>query len=190
MSDLTLGDKAPPFVLPSTEGRKIDLDEFRGIAHVVLYFYPKDDTPGCTKEACFFRDAITQFKQENAVILGVSLDEIDAHQRFIKKYFLPFPLLSDTDSLVSRAYGVYKLKSMYGRKFWGIERSTFLIDVQGFVRHLFRGVKVDGHIETVLAALKATMPAAMPKKEKTPKKLRSKLFKSPPKNPKSPPDKK
>ncbi|MBI3803788.1 MAG: thioredoxin-dependent thiol peroxidase [Nitrospirae bacterium] len=150
------GDEAPPFTLPSSEGKEIDLASYRGKRSVVLYFYPKDDTPGCTKEACFFRDAFSDFKKSKGVILGVSLDPLAAHEKFIKKYTLPFPLLSDADGAVSKAYGVYKLKNMYGRKFWGIERSTFVIDPDGKITHLFRRVKVESHIEEVLAALKAS----------------------------------
>lgn len=156
MDVLKPGDPAPNFTLPSTEGRDIDLRAFQGKSRVVLYFYPKDDTPGCTKEACFFRDAFSQFKKENAVILGVSLDPLEAHHKFTKKYALPFPLMSDAEGAVSKAYGVYKLKKMYGREFFGIERSTFVIDERGLIVQLFRGVKVDPHIEEVLSVLKTS----------------------------------
>lgn len=156
MDVLKPGDPAPNFTLPSTEGSDIDLRAFQGKSRVVLYFYPKDDTPGCTKEACFFRDAFPQFKKENAVILGVSLDPLEAHHKFMKKYALPFPLMSDAEGAVSKAYGVYKLKKMYGREFFGIERSTFVIDERGLIVQLFRGVKVDPHIEEVLSVLKTS----------------------------------
>ncbi|MDC4205044.1 MAG: thioredoxin-dependent thiol peroxidase [Candidatus Manganitrophus sp.] len=153
-SELKPGDDAPLFILPSSDGKKVDLTAYRGKSHVILYFYPKDDTPGCTKEACAFRDSFAELKKAKAVILGVSLDPLASHQKFVEKYALPFLLLSDTDAAVSKAYGVYKLKNMYGRKFWGIERSTFLIDPKGKVTHLFRRVKVDAHLDEVLSALK------------------------------------
>lgn len=153
-SELKPGDDAPLFILPSSDGKKVDLTSYRGKRHVILYFYPKDDTPGCTKEACAFRDSFAELEKEKAVILGISLDPLASHQKFVEKYTLPFLLLSDTDAAVSKAYGVYKLKNMYGRKFWGIERSTFLIDPKGKVTHLFRRVKVDAHLDEVLSALK------------------------------------
>jgi peroxiredoxin Q/BCP len=151
--ELQVGDAAPEFDLPSTEGRNIRLSEFRGSKTVVLYFYPKDDTPGCTKEACSFRDERSRFEKKGAVILGVSLDDLDSHRKFIQKYGLPFTLLSDEDAAVSKAYGVYKEKNLYGRKHWGIERSTFVIGKDGKVRGIFRRVKVDGHSEEILAGL-------------------------------------
>jgi peroxiredoxin Q/BCP len=152
-TDLTAGAKAPEFAVPDDTGKKVSLTGFRGQA-VVLYFYPKDDTPGCTKEACGFRDAATPLKKAGAVVLGVSLDGQASHQKFKAKYQLPFPLLSDADAAVSKAYGVYKQKNMYGKKFWGIERSTFVIDPNGQIKAVFRKVKVDGHVEEVLAALR------------------------------------
>lgn len=152
-SELEPGDDAPPFILPSSDGKKVDLTSYRGKNHVLLYFYPKDDTPGCTKEACAFRDSFAKFKKAKAVVLGVSLDPLASHQKFAEKHTLPFLLLSDTDAAVSKAYGVYKLKSMYGRQFWGIERSTFLIDPKGKITHLFRRVKVDDHLDQVLSAV-------------------------------------
>lgn len=135
-------------------GTAVRLKDFKG-KPVVLYFYPKDDTPGCTKEACDFRDAEAAVRKTGAVILGVSLDGETAHQKFIAKYKLPFSLLCDEDAKVSKAYEVYKEKSMYGRKYWGIERSTFVIDGAGVIAAVFRKVKVDGHAKEVLAALKA-----------------------------------
>ena len=155
MSDaLKVGDKAPDFSLPSATGQTITLKSLRG-KHVVLYFYPKDDTPGCTKEACSFRDEITQIEKAHAVVLGVSTDGLASHQKFSKKYGLPFALLSDEGLVVAKAYGVYKQKSMYGRTYWGIERSTFVVDETGKLAAIFRKVKVDGHVEQVMTALKA-----------------------------------
>jgi peroxiredoxin Q/BCP len=120
---------------------------------VILYFYPQDDTPGCTKEACSFRDNIQEFDARAAVVIGVSRDGLESHQRFATKYSLPFTLLSDPDASVSKQYGVYKLRNLYGREGWGIERSTFLIDEQGRIARVWRKVKVDGHTPEVLAAL-------------------------------------
>ena len=149
---LTVGMEAPEFSLPSTLGRNVTLSEFRG-KRVVLYFYPKDDTPGCTMEACAFRDSIPRIDAKGAVVLGISLDDELSHQRFQQKYNLNFPLLSDKDAAVSRKYGTYKEKSLYGRNFWGIERTTFVIDREGKVEHVFRRVKVEGHAEEVMATL-------------------------------------
>ncbi len=149
---LTVGMPAPDFSLPSTLGRRVSLSEFRG-KRVALYFYPKDDTPGCTMEACAFRDHMPRIEAKNAVVLGVSLDDELSHERFAQKYNLPFPLLSDKDAAVSRQYGTYKEKSLYGRSFWGIERTTFVIDRDGKVEHVFRRVKVEGHAEEVMATL-------------------------------------
>ncbi len=148
------GDKAPDFSLPDQSGKAVTLKQFKG-RPVVLYFYPKDNTPGCTKEACDFRDSDAAIRKAGAVVLGVSLDDGASHQKFISKYDLPFSLLSDEGAKVSKAYGVYKQKSMYGKKFWGIERSTFVIDGAGAIQAAFRKVKVDGHAQDVLAALKA-----------------------------------
>jgi peroxiredoxin Q/BCP len=152
--ELTVGDKAPALSLPDQSGEPVSLKDFAG-KQVVLYFYPKDDTPGCTKESCDFRDSITPIKKTGAVVLGVSFDGQESHQKFIKKFTLPFALLSDEDKVVAKAYGVYKEKSMYGKKYWGIERSTFVIDKVGKLKAIFRKVKVDGHVDDVLAALKA-----------------------------------
>ncbi len=152
--ELTIGKKAPDFSLPDEKGKRISPKHFKG-KNVVLYFYPKDDTPGCTKEACAFRDSRASLQKAGAKVLGLSLDGSGSHQKFIDKYGLPFPLLSDEDGSVSKAYGVYKQKNMYGKKFWGIERSTFVIDQAGRLKVIFRKVKVDGHVEEVMAALKA-----------------------------------
>ncbi|MBI3604123.1 MAG: thioredoxin-dependent thiol peroxidase [Nitrospirae bacterium] len=153
-TELAEGDKAPDWSLPDEQGKTVRLKDFRG-SPVALYFYPKDNTPGCTKEACGFRDSIARIRKTGAVVLGVSLDGPGAHRKFIAKFDLPFSLLCDEDARVSKAYGVYKEKSMYGKKYWGIERSTFVIDWAGVLKAVFRKVKVDGHVEEVLAALKA-----------------------------------
>lgn len=156
MGDVALkeGDLAPDFSLPSSIGKNISIEDYKG-KRVILYFYPKDDTPGCTKEACSFRDDIKKFEKNNTVILGVSPNDLNSHSKFISKYSLPFPLLSDTDLRVSRAYGVYKLKNMYGKQYWGIVRTTFLIDERGKIGKIFPKVKVDGHSEELLALLKS-----------------------------------
>ena len=148
------GKPAPDFELESDNGETVKLSDLRG-KPVVLYFYPKDDTPGCTKEACSFRDEITQIEKAHALVLGVSTDGLASHQKFSKKYSLPFALLSDEGLVVAKAYGVYKQKSMYGRTYWGVERSTFVVDETGKLAAIFRKVKVDGHVEQVMTALKA-----------------------------------
>jgi len=154
MSDeVTVGTEAPDFSLPDQGENIISLKSLKG-KPVVLYFYPKDDTPGCTKESCDFRDTHTKISKTGAVILGISLDSPESHRKFIKKYSLPFSLLSDEKATVSKAYDVYKLKNMYGKKYWGIERSTFIIDQAGRIKSIFRKVKVDGHAEEILAVLK------------------------------------
>ncbi|MGE0645701.1 MAG: thioredoxin-dependent thiol peroxidase [Nitrospira sp.] len=151
---LAVGDQAPELAIPDQQGKKVTLDSLKG-KQVVLYFYPKDDTPGCTKESCDFRDVESQIVRAGGTIVGVSLDGKESHQKFIKKFGLPFPLLSDEDAKISKAYGVYKEKNNYGKKYWGIERSTFVIDPEGKVKAIFRKVKVDGHADEVLTALKA-----------------------------------
>ncbi|CAI4031532.1 putative peroxiredoxin bcp [Nitrospira tepida] len=151
--ELASGDAAPEFALPDQSGKPVSLKSLKG-KQVVLYFYPKDDTPGCTKEACGFRDSMARLTKSGAVVIGVSLDGKEAHQKFIAKYSLPFTLLSDEDAAVAKAYGVYKQKNMYGKKYWGIERSTFVIDEKGKIKEVFRKVKVDGHVDEVLASLK------------------------------------
>jgi peroxiredoxin Q/BCP len=147
------GEAAPDFTLPDQDGRPVTLSALRG-KPIVLYFYPKDDTPGCTKEACSFRDGIAAFKKAGATILGVSPDGVASHRKFADKFGLPFPLLADEEKVVCQAYGVWKEKNMYGRKFMGVERTTVLIDKAGAIRKIFPKVKVDGHGEAVLAALK------------------------------------
>ncbi|MEK7146530.1 MAG: thioredoxin-dependent thiol peroxidase [Patescibacteria group bacterium] len=148
-----LGDQIPDLTLPSTSGEMVSLGKFKG-KKVVLYFYPKDDTPGCTKEACGFRDLKTDFERHNAVILGVSKDSVASHQKFSTKYKLPFDLLSDSDGKLSEAFGVWQEKSFMGKKYMGIVRSTFLIDENGKIIKEWRNLKVPGHMEDVLAELK------------------------------------
>ncbi|WKV08868.1 thioredoxin-dependent thiol peroxidase [Thermoanaerobacterium sp. CMT5567-10] len=149
---IELEKEAPDFTLKSSDGYDVSLSDFKG-KKVVLYFYPKDNTLGCTKEACQFRDNINTVKNKDAVILGVSLDDIISHKKFIEKFNLPFILLSDPDAKVSTEYGVYKEKNMYGKKKMGIERSTFIIDKKGIVKKIFRKVKVDGHVDEILEVL-------------------------------------
>ena len=149
---LKVGQKAPPFILFSQAGKKVSLTDYRG-KRVVLYFYPKDDTPGCTKEACAFRDSIEEINESGAVVLGVSADSVDSHKKFAQKFNLNFPILSDVDKKAVRAYGVWKEKSLYGRTFMGVERSTFVIDEQGKIVEIFSKVKVDRHLEEVLSEL-------------------------------------
>ena len=149
-----VGDKAPDFTLPAAGGGTLSLTALKGKT-VVLYFYPKDDTSGCTAEACAFRDALPNFSKVKAEIVGVSRDPVASHDKFKAKYDLPFPLASDVDGKVCQDYGVWVEKSMYGKKYLGIERATFLIDGKGVVRALWRKVKVPGHAEDVLAAAAA-----------------------------------
>ncbi len=146
------GSQAPDFKLKSDTGETVKLSQFRG-RPVVLYFYPRDDTPGCTKEACAFRDSYDEYLARGAVILGVSRDGEESHQMFKQKYDLPFTLLSDPDHEVAEAYGVWAEKSMYGRKSMGIVRSTFVIAADGSIVRAMRGIKVPGHSDKVLEAL-------------------------------------
>lgn len=152
--ELGPGSIAPDFTLPSTAGKDVSLHSLRG-KKVVLYFYPQDDTPGCTKEACSFRDNMPHFQDLDAVVLGISKDSVDSHRAFIKKYGLNFTLLSDGDLRVHRLYDAWREKNMYGRKFMGTERSTFVIDEKGRIKKVFRKVRVDGHEKEVLEALSA-----------------------------------
>ena len=149
---LEIGQKAPSFSLPNQDGKIMRLSDFKG-KKVVLYFYPKDDTPGCTKESCAFRDGLDEIHTSGAVVLGVSGDSVESHKKFAKKFNLHSPLLSDEKKTMLQAYGVWKEKSLYGRKFMGIERTTFIIDEQGKIDDIFQKVKVDGHLEEVLAEL-------------------------------------
>ncbi len=145
-----IGRPAPDLSLPSTTGENISLKQFKGKKTVVLYFYPKDETPGCTREACDFRDHAAEFEAAKVVVLGVSTDSLESHQHFKEKQKLPFPLLSDEDAAVSKLFGVYKQKNLYGKKHLGIERTTFVIDKTGRVAQIWPKVKVDGHIQDVL----------------------------------------
>ena len=153
MAMLDVGDKAPAFNLEDQSGKTVKLSDFKGKT-VVLYFYPKDDTPGCTREACAFRDEHSALRKAGAVVLGVSPDSGASHAKFAGKYDLPFPLLADTDHAVSERYGAWGEKSLYGRKFMGINRSTFLIDGSGKVARVWPKVKVDGHVDQVLQAIR------------------------------------
>jgi peroxiredoxin Q/BCP len=150
---LNVGDKAPDFTMPTDGGGEVSLAALKGKA-VVLYFYPRDDTPGCTKEACGFRDALPDFSGVNAEIIGVSRDTVAKHDKFKAKYELPFTLGADETGAVTEAYGVWVEKNMYGRKSMGIERATYLIDGDGVIRGIWRKVKVPGHVEAVLEAAK------------------------------------
>lgn len=149
-----VGDHAPDFTVLTDTGETLTLSDLQG-KPVVLYFYPKDDTSGCTTEACEFRDLFPRFKRDKAVVLGVSPDSVASHAKFKTKYELPFILLADTEKAISQAYGVWKEKSMYGRKYMGVERTTFIIDAAGRIAQVFAKVKPAGHAEEVMAALKA-----------------------------------
>jgi peroxiredoxin Q/BCP len=150
---MKVGQKAPDFNVKDDSGKTVKLSDLKG-KKVVLYFYPKDDTPGCTTEACNFRDGIAAIKKLGAVVLGVSADSVESHQKFKKKFELNFPLLADTDREIIEAYDVWKEKSMYGRKYMGIERTTFIIGKDGKVTHIFPKVKVAEHADAVREALK------------------------------------
>lgn len=149
---LKVGDKAPVFSLPADNQPSVSLHDLSG-KKVVLFFYPKDNTPGCTREACDFRDASTSFKDLNTVVLGISRDTVEKHQKFKDKYQFTFPLLADVNGDVCEAYGVINKKSLFGRTFLGITRSTFLIDENGIIQAIWRKVKVNGHIQQVLNEL-------------------------------------
>lgn len=149
---LNVGDKAPDFTVLSDQDQSISLESLRG-KKVVLYFYPKDNTPGCTREACDFRDNLNQFTMSDTVIFGISKDSPAKHRKFKEKYSLPFTLLADENGDICQAYGVIDKKSLFGNTFLGIQRSTFLIDEQGIIRAIWRKVKVTGHIEQVLNEL-------------------------------------
>jgi len=152
MSNLQEGDSAPPISLPTHSGDHFELSSLKG-KNVVLYFYPKADTPSCTKESCEFRDASQKFSHANTVIVGVSPDKSAAQAKFRNKFDLPFTLLADVEHKAADDYGVWKEKSMYGKKYMGIERTTFLIDPDGKIKKIFPKVKVEGHAEDVLAAI-------------------------------------
>ena len=146
---LKVGDAAPAFTAPSDSGQNLSLRDLRG-KKVILYFYPKDNTPGCTKEACDFRDAMDRLQSKGVAVLGVSPDSVASHQKFKTKYSLPFPLIVDEDHRIAEAYGVWREKSLYGRKFMGIVRSTFVIDDEGKIAEVRQKVKVNGHVESLL----------------------------------------
>ncbi len=150
----TIGKAAPAFSLETDTGETLSLKDLKG-KNVVLYFYPKDDTSGCTTEACEFRDLMPRFEKGSAVILGVSPDSVKSHQKFKAKHDLPFTLLADTEHAMAEKYGVWKEKSMYGRKYMGVERTTFLLDAKGVLRQVFEKVKPAGHADEVAAALAA-----------------------------------
>ena len=151
MANLKEGDKAPDFKVTDAEGNVVKLKDLRG-KKVVLYFYPKDDTPGCTKEACAFRDSFGKFKKRGIEVLGVSLDSEKSHQKFAKKFDLPFRLLADTDRAVSEKYGTYGKKKFMGREYMGVNRMTFLIDEKGKIKKIYDKVKPEEHADEVLAA--------------------------------------
>ncbi len=146
------GEKAPDFDLGADDGKNYSLSSLRG-KKIVLYFYPKDDTPGCTTEACGFRDGISEISRKNAVVMGVSRDTVDSHRKFKSKYSLNFPLLADTDSRVCDAYGVIQEKNMYGKKVMGVVRSTFIIDEEGKISKIISPVHPEGHEKEVLSYL-------------------------------------
>ncbi len=149
---LKVGDKAPEFKLKDSFEKEVSLSDFKG-KRIILYFYPKDNTPGCTKEACGFRDDFAKYKRAGAVVIGVSKDSVESHQKFIDKYDLNFTLASD-DGTVCEKYDAWRMKSMYGKEYMGIGRSTFLIDTKGKINKIWPKVKVDGHVEEVLKAVK------------------------------------
>jgi peroxiredoxin Q/BCP len=152
MAAIMDGDLAPDFILKDGDGQKHSLSQYRG-RPVVLYFYPKDDTPGCTKEACNFRDDYSAYETADVVILGVSADDEKSHQNFKTKYHLPFPLLSDTSREVINLYGVWGKKTMFGNEYEGIKRTTFLINAEGKIARIFKNVKPSTHSKQVLAAI-------------------------------------
>lgn len=152
------GDKAPDFTLPADDGSKVQLSRLRG-KPVVLYFYPRDDTPGCTREACAFRDQREELASQGAVVLGISADDVASHQRFRDKYQLNFRLLADVDHEVAERFGAWREKVRFGKKSMGIARSTFLIDAAGVVRKTWKSVKVEGHDQQVAKALQELAPA-------------------------------
>ena len=153
--EVQIGKPAPDFKLKSSTGKEISLSEFKGKKIVVLYFYPRADTPGCTKEACGFRDALADYDQANVAVLGISPDPVDDVTKFGEKFHLNFPLLADADHAVTERYGVWQEKSMYGKKYMGAARTTFVIGKDGKILHIFEKVKPEGHDQEVLTWLKA-----------------------------------
>lgn len=154
--ELEIGKLAPVFSADASSRKSVSLSDFRG-SWVILYFYPRNNTPGCTREACAFRDSLKLTSDLNAVILGCSPDNVQSHEKFISKYDLPFVLLSDAEHTIALKYGVWKEKNLYGKKSMGIERSTFLIDPDGKLRRTWRRVKVDGHVDAVIDELKSML---------------------------------
>ncbi len=152
MKLLEPGDRAPDFRTTDQDGKKVSLKDFKG-KKVVLYFYPKDDTPGCTKEACSFRDGFSKFRKRRIEVLGVSVDDEKSHKKFAEKYDLPFRLLADTDKKIVKDYGVWGEKSLYGRKFMGIHRVTYAIDEKGKIAGVWPKVKPEGHADEILASV-------------------------------------
>ena len=159
MVDLQIGDNAPDFEAPTDGDGRISLSDLKG-QYIILYFYPKDDTPGCTKEACSFQENLPNFKTEKAIVIGVSKDKPAKHDKFKEKHGLDFPLISDEEGAICEAYGTWVEKSMYGRKYMGIDRATFLIGPDGKILEIWRKVKVPGHVEAVLATLNENKKAA------------------------------
>ena len=147
------GDKAPSFNMPTNKGENVSLSKLKG-QKIVLYFYPRDDTPGCTKEACGFRDDLSKYKRAGAVVIGVSRDSVESHEKFVKKFDLNFMLASDKEGDVCEKYDAWRMKNMYGKEYMGIGRSTFLIDTKGKINKIWPKVKVDGHVDEVLKAVK------------------------------------
>ncbi len=160
---VVIGEEAPDFVLESDEKKRVSLKSYRG-RKVVLYFYPKDGTPGCTTEALEFKDIANEFAKEGAVVFGISKDSVESHQKFKQKHALPFTLFSDPEAKVLNMYGVWKEKSLYGKKFMGTERTTFLVDEQGIARKIYRKVKPEGHAQTCLVDLTKEMKLSLPEK--------------------------
>ena len=150
--ELAVGDKAPAFSLKNSEGKTVKLADFKG-KKVVVYFYPKDNTPGCTKEACGFRDDFAQFKKKGIEVIGISPDDEKSHQKFATKFELPFTLLADPDHEVADKYGVWAEKNMYGRKYWGIKRTTFIIDEEGKIQEIYEKVNTNTHSQDILKAI-------------------------------------
>jgi peroxiredoxin Q/BCP len=151
-----IGEPAPPFSAQASNGKTVELTDFSG-KWLILYFYPRDETPGCTREACSFRDSFGRIESLGATVIGCSPDDLKAHDKFIAHHDLPFLLISDSDHSISTAYGVWKEKNMYGRKIMGIERSTFLIDPKGNVARIWRKVKVEAHVDDIMDELKASI---------------------------------
>jgi peroxiredoxin Q/BCP len=152
-----IGSKAPDFILQGTGGKAVALKDFRGRKNVVLYFYPKDDTPGCTMEACGFRDHSGRFEEQDTVIFGVSRDSLESHQKFSARHRLPFLLLSDPQAEVARSYGVFGPRKFMGREFLGIHRTTFVIDMEGTIRQIFPKIKVKDHAAEVLEFIESEL---------------------------------